>query len=173
MESRKKYLTKNKITLLGDYFILHARMWQRFLTLLWQFDPIKIGTNLWICSVFTKFLQKEVSIAASATDALFDFTLDRWPALVPRRSLWHCQLCVWRAWVQDPRTYSTRRGWCAFTSESNFMQTNFSLQSELRWVFWVSSISRFRYPFTSHCIHVCSLDVEPCWFDVVPPSPIA
>jgi len=35
-------------------------------------------------------------------------------------------------WVQDPRTYSTRRGWCTFTSDSNFMESSCRLQSELR-----------------------------------------
>ena len=34
-------------------------------------------------------------------------------------------------WVQDPRTYSTRRCWYAFTSKSGFMGANCSPQSEL------------------------------------------
>ena len=34
-------------------------------------------------------------------------------------------------WVQDPRTYSTRHGWCAFTSDSNFTESSCRLRSEL------------------------------------------
>jgi len=40
----------------------------------------------------------------------------------------------WRdgRWVQDPRTYSPRRGWFAVTSDSDFMRSSCRPQSELR-----------------------------------------
>ena len=40
----------------------------------------------------------------------------------------------WRdgRWVQDPRTYSTWRGWFTFTSDSSFMRSSCRPQSDLR-----------------------------------------
>ena len=40
--------------------------------------------------------------------------------------------------VQGPGTYSPRHGWCAITSESNFMESGYRLQSELRPAFEIS-----------------------------------
>ena len=53
-------------------------------------------------------------------------------------ALFGCYRLSWRdgRWVQDPRTYSTRRGWYAFTSDSDFMRSSCRPQSELRRIFW-------------------------------------
>jgi len=68
----------------------------------------------------------------------YDFTLIIDPTFVPHKRAFGCCQLSWcdGRWVQDPRTYSTRRIWCAFTSKSNFMQASFSLQSELRPALW-------------------------------------
>ena len=57
-------------------------------------------------------------------------------------ALFGCYRLSWRdgRWVQDPRTYSTRRGWYAFTSDSSFMRSSCRPQSELRKVLGICSV---------------------------------
>ena len=99
---------------------------------------------------------------ASATDALLRLYPDYWPCLSPLRAFGHCQLSWYDGrWVQDPRTYSTRRGWCAFTSDSNFMKANCSLQSELGPVLMGLAPPRGLATLcTGHCIMCVALDVR-------------
>ena len=52
-------------------------------------------------------------------------------------------LMVWRAVCTRPGNVFTAACWSAITSNSNFMQASFSLQSELRPSFVIRSISRF------------------------------
>jgi hypothetical protein len=59
--------------------------------------------------------------------------------------------------VQNPRTYSPRRGWFAITSNSSFMKSNCRLQSVLRVVLKIclqSPASGLSVPFPLY--HVCS-----------------
>ena len=59
---------------------------------------------------------------------------------------------VWRAVCTRPGNVFTAACWSAITSNSDFMQASFSLQSELRQFFGICSTSLFCFPlFYCHC----------------------
>ena len=100
---------------------------------------LRVWSRLWIFTFVKMYSRKEViHPQLPLRMPCYDFTLIIDPTFVPHKRAFGCCQLSWcdGRWVQDPRTYSTRRIWCAFTSKSNFMQASFSLQSELRPALW-------------------------------------
>lgn len=115
---------------------------------------------------------KYVSSPASARDALLRLSPCYWIYPIPLNAVFRYPQLPWLdgRWVQSSRTHSPWHIWFTITSNSGFMRSSCSPQSELG-----ELLMRLAPPYglathcNSHCNMCVAQDIKgPCWFDVIP-----
>ena len=129
----------------------HSRLYIfRILSVLWKINN-KLLSFLFSFSLERRWSSRRFSYGYLVTTSPQSLTL---PSTAASLQLAHRlrvfpTLMVWRAVCTRPGNVFTAVCWPAITSNSGFMKANFSLQSELRLLFWVLLHITLSLPFVT------------------------